>query len=389
MPEITNPYEGLDWEDVTLHKSEFHNHTMRDFPDEPADVIDLYVGDRVDYRGEVMADGEEYTVFACADKGHQPTNWPWTELDQLTEHDKFDAGGPFDNRDPEALGVISFPACEITGVEHQQCIFSTIVNDNIEYETWQEAVAAICNDTAHGEPDSMVVIGHPAAYEDDGQAIADKYMQIFDEFSLEDGLLGIESLNKAVTPARGGVKQTTIEIEAWDILLTEFMPDRPIWAFGTDDARSSSEFWSYGYGLDVRYQLIALENGEFDPSDQEKSRAAAADAYRNGRTFAVERDHWHGDFASPPQPATINSITVDGDTITIDADEYDKIRWISRGITVGEGESLTVTGLHEPYVRAQIQTNHLTLILTQPFGVDGGEKQVVDGGTATIGDATY
>lgn len=154
---VDDPYEEIDWGDVEYHKSEFHNHSHR-FRDSsrdhdgPSAVAELYQGSGTDRdNGNTLPDGEEYTIFATADKGYDPMAWPWTDYESIDYSDA--PGGYRDpiNLDPESMGVVSFPGAELVGGDEDvSSIFSTFSPGSDYQATRHEQIEDVIeNETDH------------------------------------------------------------------------------------------------------------------------------------------------------------------------------------------------------------------------------------------------
>lgn len=349
---IDNPYDSIDWDGVERHKSEFHNHPEK--WEEPHRVVDLYHGSGEDAAGNRLADGDEYTVFAVADMGIDPLCWPWTDLSSIEGED----------RDPVELGVVAFPGAEIRdSIEHFDSIFSTATDDHHEADEQLDAIHQVL-DAETDLPKNLAVIGHPHRYLGDSDESWEKYRDHFEQLSIDDGLLGFEILNEDSTNIGFGREAEMPDLTVWDQLLSEFMPERPIWGYGVDD----SDDFVIGAEVDRRWTEVLLDSAEFDPSDQEASRQAAMEAYLEGRVFGVERESWDHESEEPPQTPSIDEIAVEDGTISISASAYDAIDWINDGEVVETGESITLTEEETPYVRAELW-NAMSVTITQPFGV--------------------
>ena len=348
-----NPYEGVDWETVDRHKSQFHNH-VRGRMDEPADIADLYQD-----RG--------YTVYAVADKGYNPIAWPWTEFSELDDEYKED-------RDPEAMGVVAFPGCEFTISEHVGSIFSTLNHETADLDDRDDetdlpddtidVLRAIVDREDHYVPEEnggLAILNHPDQYYDDPDDDWDRYQPYFDTFTREQGFLGLEAFNQQATENE--------DIDLWDNLLTEYAPDHLIWGFGTDDPR---EEYAVGNRVDIRWTTVLLDETGFNPSDQHGSRVAAAAAFREGRTLCHQRESWDNDTEEPVPVPQVNTIEIDAvaEEITIDATDYDTFEWVNNGKVVSTDETLSLTSDHVPYVRAHLSNDAGGETSTQPFGID-------------------
>lgn len=356
---IDSPYEGLDWDAVENHKSQFHNHPEK--WEEPHRMVDLYHGSGEDDNGNTLAEGDGYTVYAVADMGIRPILWPWTELSRIEGED----------RDPEELDVVAFPGAEIrSGIEHFNSLFSVATDQDHDADTQLEAIKAVL-DSPTDTPKNLVTVNHPERYYNDPDDAWEKYVDHFEELSLDDGLLGFEILNRDSTNRGFGRDEGMLDLDLWDHLLGEFMPDRNIWGYGVDDA---GEF-VIGEEVDIRWTEILLEDEEFDPSNQEDSRQAAMEAMLEGRVFGVEREPWDHDSEDPPATPSIDEVAVEGATVSIEASDYDVIDWISNGEVVDEGDSHDVTPDDVPYVRAEVwnTSDAKSVAITQPIGVTESE----------------
>lgn len=393
---VDDPYEGIDWHGVEYHKSEFHNHSHR-FRDSsrnhdgPSAVAELYQGSGTDRNnGNTLPDREAYTIFATADKGDDPMAWPWTDYESVDYSDA--PGGYRDsiNLDPESMGVVSFPGAEMSGGdEHVSSIFSTFSHGRdyqaTRHEQIEDVIENETDDHVPSENGGLVVMGHPFRYYDDPDTDWDRYVPDFDRWSNEDGLVGLEVLNKESSPygGRGGNLQ---DITLWDNLLSHYAPERPMWATGVDDP-SSGEF-NIGDLVDTRWTTILLNSGEFDPSDQHGTRVSAADAFINGQLFAHERPPWDADSEDPASVPHVTSIDINHNAgmITIAAEHAETIEWVSEGDVVETGPRIKLRKGHEPYVRAQLSNEVGGLTLTQPWSLvathprQGGQGRSRGGG---------
>lgn len=338
-----NPYEGVDWNTVTHHKCEFHNH-VRGAMDEPADVVDLY--------HEL-----DYTVYAIADEGDSPMKWPWTAFS--------DIDASFEDRSPEELGVIAFPGCEFNGSEHVSSIFSTLTHDDIDTdeidERWEQS-HRIVDRTDQYVPDDiggLAVLAHPTLYYGDPTTGWERYRPDFESRTRERGMVGIEAFNRAAIFDQ--------DIHLWDTLLTAFAPDRMIWGFGVDDPVD----YVRGFDIDVNWTTVLLDEPEFDPSDQAGSRRAAARAMTDGRLLLHKRTPWIPERTEPAPVPRVRSITVDrtGGSITIEASDYDTLEWVSSGDVVSTDETVILSSDHTPYIRAHLSNDDGGETSSQPFGL--------------------
>lgn len=349
-----NPYEGVSWDSVDHHKSQFHNH-VRGRIDEPAEIADLY-------------QDQGYTVYAVADKGYNPMAWPWTEFSELDEEYEED-------RDPESMGVVAFPGCEFTLYEHISSIFSTLNHETADIEAYDDEsgpydedatdqIRAIVNREDHYVPEEnggLAILNHPYRYYDDPDEDWERYQSHFEMFTQDEGFIGLEAFNKEASENE--------DIQLWDNLLTEYAPDRLIWGFGTDDPHKE---YDVGDRVDIRWTTVLLDEAEFNPSNQHDSRVAAAAAFREGRTFCHQRASWDDDTEEPAPVPQVETIEIDAaaEEITIEASDYDTLEWISSAEVVSTDRTISLTPDHAPYIRAHLWNDAGGETSTQPFGIN-------------------
>lgn len=343
-----DPYEGVDWNAVTHHRCEFHDH-VRGAMDEPADVVDLYhdLG---------------YTVYAVADKGDAPMKWPWTAFSGVD--------GAFEDRNPEELGVVAFPGCEFTLSEHVSSLFSTLTHADVEADAdriddrWEQSHRIVDRTDQYVPADvgGLAVLAHPIVYYDDPATDWERYRPDFESRTRERGMIGLEAFNRAATLGQ--------DVQLWDRLLTAFAPDRMIWGFGVDDPVD----YVLGKDVDVDWTTVLLDDAEFDPGDQPGSRRAAARAMTAGRTLLHKRPPWDPETTEPATVPRVHSISLDrtGGTITVEASDYDRLEWVSSGEVVSTDETVSLSSEHAPYLRVHLSNDAGGETSSQPFGLVAG-----------------
>ena len=373
---VYNPYEGVDWGSVDHHHSEIHDHVRQGgaIPfDYAYEIIDYKAGEAPDFDGHYIPDGDEYTIFAMPEGGNT-MYWPWTELEDIE-------GGDAENRDPEEMGVVSFPAVEHEEGEHVTSFMSTATQEKLGtrgvYNYPESTARSYTRATDYHVPEEeggLVALSHPERYVDDPEDEWGRWIRSFHWLAREDGFLGVETFGRRDP-----------QVTAYDKLLEFFMPHRPLFCYGVTDQRGGAT----GEHLAINCTSILLDEDDFDPSDQEGTREAAARAFRDGRTVAHWREEWDPDEEDPAPWCEITNVEVDGLEITVESDEADKIVWISKGGKVHEGETIEVEDEHHPYVRAEAVTENdgevTSRTLTNPFGIEG-ESDVARIGDANFGD---
>lgn len=357
-----DPYYGVDWGAVTHHKSTFHGHPRNELPN-PADVVDFYRGAQAGSNGRTVGGeeteggqpGETYTVYSVTGKGGNPMLFPWTEFSSI------DTG--WEDRNPEELGVVAFPASESESTEHVVSPFSLIMDDYIDADDRHGVIEEILTREEFHEPKGLAILVHPDRYVE-GPEDWVRYAEDLETFSRQDGFIGTDVFSRT-----DPVGETLRPM--WDNILTEYAPSRMFWGFGSDDASN----YRVGIDGDVRWTTLLLDDDEFDPADQAGSREAAMEAFLEGRSFATaRRPEWDEEAreAYPTAVPTIRKIVVDERGITLEASDYDEIRWISGGEVATTGPSIVLSDRHTPYVRAELElhsTGHHSVTCTQPWGL--------------------
>ena len=185
-----------------------------------------------------------------------------------------------------------------------------------------------------------------------------KYVDLFTRY---DSAVGMEIINK-----KDG--DSASDRILWDNVLTETMPERPVWAQSNDDAHSNG---ALGFSHNV-HLMPELSEGAFRHSLEAGTYYASA---------KVSHRELGDGFVSQGATPTISDITVDddADTVTIAGVDTDSVRWISEGEVIAEGATIDLDdhdGKVGSYVRAEL-VGPGGITFTQPFGVHGGPGRAV------------
>ncbi len=315
---VVNPYEGVDWVHHDRHQGNFHTHTTEsDGKLAPAEVIDRY-------------HAMQYDVLALTD--HNKSTWPWTAF----------------GRDPEALGMVAVPGNELSRHHHTLSLFSNLENETKDLET---------SLTQIDERGGISVLAHPGRYWklEDGKVpdeVRDRYIEHYQSHA---SLIGMEVVNQGDRYPR--------DRALWDAVLTELMPERPVWGMANDDSHQILHI-----GLNQTIMLLP------EHTDQAVRQALETGAYY----FATVTSH-PKDERDPAGIPVIHQIEHDMkmNVITIQADCAGKpladeaFRWITAGgkvIAAGPVLELNKTPELSKYFRAEIRGTGGTAF-TQPFGI--------------------
>lgn len=386
--EIQNPYEDVDWSTFTQHKAALHVHTLQsDGWHMPEEVINAYknagfsilaISDhdwnhpniRVRQRVVPPENASPYPKDPKPYNFPANTTWPWTDF-----------GGP----NPEDIGMIGIQANELTFRHHINSFFS---NYGVWYErTGSEAPYGGITDEqgneiweddqlyAIKEKGGLAILNHPGILDEHTwwqRKPVDWYVERFRNHS-PDYLVGIE-----VTNSRE--EREKYDEGLWDQLLARFMPERPIWGFGTDDMHKLDD-------VGDTYSVFIID---------EHTEEAVRDAMLRGQfyfTKSTRRIDLREDKVSIFPTITDIQVNEPRGSITISASDYDKILWISApesletledfktsnqpwelGRVVYEGETLDLknTANINNYVRAELIRYEGDIVyrtFTNPFGI--------------------
>ena len=302
---IANPYSEVDWSEHGQYKANMHTHTTQsDGRMSPADKIDAY--HELDYAILAITDHDTGGPNRDWSNPLPETTWPWTDYD----------------RDPEVLGMLAVQGNDISRPHHIGSFFNDYGDDT------QTSEAAALEEI--GSRDGLAVLFHPGRY----SRSVEWYVNLYETY---DHLVGLEVYNQG--------DRYSSDRRLWDDILAETMPERPVWGYSNDDAHFDNQ-------IGRNWQMFLLP---------ELTEEALRNAMTNGH-FYFAYTPGHGD----PAPI-INSISVDEDnwTITIEAEDYDEIAWVSGGEVVGDESVISVAGI-SGVLRAEL-TSNTGKTYTQPF----------------------
>jgi len=318
-----NPYRSIDFDAVRPYRANLHTHTAQsDGHLAPHEAVDAYheLG---------------YSILALTD--HDLVTWPWTEFSALTLHDKarrmLQMGGgrlPYQNRDPAALNMLAVQGAEASRHHHTGTYFCDVPGQKTLEDTLDEV----------RRQNGLAVLFHPGRY----QWPDEKYLALFRDERLREVLVGLEVFNQG--------DRFLKDRALWDRLLTELMPDRPVWGYSGDDMHHREH---------IGRNWIVF----FLP---ELTEQALRDAMVNGRSYFC-RVRTTGDKA--PVIHRIET-SPDGMILTIRATGHKWTAWFSEGRRVHWGDQIDLRqgkGVAK-YVRAQLPgKDGQGTSFTQPFAV--------------------
>ncbi|GAA1654415.1 CehA/McbA family metallohydrolase domain-containing protein [Georgenia ruanii] len=359
---IDNPYAEVPWGEWSQYTSALHNHSYEsDGGNRPAERFE-----------DAYAKG--FDIFALTDHNFTNTTWDRTDRPESNDRgtlaylstDRLEEMKAGVGRDGQAMLPISY-ANEQSRSDHLLTFWADFNN--------QSGATLEGNIAQADELGGVSIIPHPGRYTGGaGQTGAQgliasskpetvqKYVDLFTRY---DSAVAMEIINK-----KDG--DSASDRILWDNVLTEMMPERPVWAQSNDDAHSNG---ALGFSYNV-HLMPELSEGAFrDSLEAGTYYASAKVSYRElGK-----------DFVSQGNTPTISNITVDddADTVSITGVDTDSVRWISEGEVIAEGATIDLDdhdGKVGSYVRAEL-IGPGGITFTQPFGVHGGPgREVVEVG---------
>ncbi len=367
---VVNPYANVDWDTFRHHRAALHTHTLQsDGRHSVEDVVKAYheagftilsITDHDNFEPNHVVRRELVPAEQASPYPRDPkpdnypanTTWPWTDF-----------GAP----SPESLGMVGIEGNELTRRHHMNSLFNSFGDQHGDMDE-DELLHAV------RDRNGLAFIAHPGIAADWWtRRPVEWYAERFRKHGPRY-LVGIEVTNGAYPTA-------TYDEGMWDQLLARFMPERPIWGFGTDDMHALNHVRE----SDSVFVLAEL------------SEQAVRKAMEAGQ-FYFRRSNRQNDIRTR-EPAEklfprIEAIRVDQEagTITVQAANYDAIKWISTpesldpvadyktsnepwalGRVVHEGPTLDYqnTPHLKNYVRVELHRQdgqHLYRTFTNPFG---------------------
>ncbi|MBE6752280.1 MAG: hypothetical protein E7556_07110 [Ruminococcaceae bacterium] len=361
---ITSPYETVDWDTYKQYKTQLHAHTLySDGFMDVKDVVEEY------YR-------QDYDILAITD--HGVVNKGWDEMPEMLPiigYNKllYDLSPVSKERYEEittGVGRDGRPMLDVNqGIEMNGVVMrKNHVNGffcGAFQGDWGEEEDYISPVKATHEAGGISFIAHPGDfYSINGnreRAEDYNYLNIYIEPLLEyESCVGMEIFNERDTVA--GADRII-----WDNVLMYTVPrGKVVWGFSNDDSHVIENI-----GVTAEIMLMP-----------ELSNDALRTAMENGAFFACSRiakNEMGDEFEGTGEYAEIEKITVDEeqDIITVTANNYDTIEWVSDGEIIATGNTFNLrenSSKLGSYVRFQIK-NDGGIVMSQPFVCDDGNME--------------
>ena len=343
---ITSPYSSINWTSFGQYKAGLHVHTSVDGGvNPPWEMIEDHYA-------------KGYDIVAITD--HDFVTPDWININDGLEQDRYYE--ILSGSDRDGRGMLQIPYTNEQSVTYEDHLCSFFTNyKRTSTDEYEDVIRKV------QELDGICHINHPGRFtngfndvETGNQVSNDpvninKYVDLFMKYP---NCAGMEIINKKDY-------ESAADRILWDNILKVTIPqNRYVWGFSSDDTHNADNTgYSFNVFLMPSNTLINFRK-----------------AFLSGNFYAVakvsKRELGYDFVASGPTPV-IKSITVDNSTITITAENFDKIEWISDGVVLTTGITTNAVGatinIEECanvgcYVRANI-SGLGGIAFTQPFGI--------------------
>jgi hypothetical protein len=234
---IFNPYIDVDWDNTNRYVANLHAHTTHsDGGLTPSELVDLYAS-------------LGYPILAITDHDNQitKTTWPWDDFSSLLDGNPLE----WENRDPNDLGMLAIPGNEYSINHHFVGLFTEYMTE--ENEAFDTTMTNVCADES-----VVTFMAHPGrywkvfnTYSDQDEFSPNWYKEIFERYT-NDCLIGMEIYSQQ--------NRHPYDKVLWDMLLSDLMPNRPIFGLGSDDYHRLEAGWSSTLHLMDELSEGALRN---------------------------------------------------------------------------------------------------------------------------------
>ena len=343
---IVSPYKDIDWQNFGQYKAALHVHTTNsDGYGAFSKVIDLH------YR-------RGFDIVAITD--HNLVTVDWVNAANGLTQERVDAINNGAGRD--GRGMIHIPyANEQSWSLHLTTLFAN--HNNSHGDTFIDTLEkveelggiAFLNHlgryTGGSRWTPMRLKGKRGANASNDDQIIQTFVDLFMKFP---SCVGME-----LVTAKDW--ETVNDRILWDNILERTIPQgRYVWGFSNDDSHRNRY-------IGINYNIFLMP---------ENTQENIKKAMFSGSFYAVARTAWRelGNFFTPrsPAPVIVNIEVDDGEmSITINAENYHSIDWISNGRVIASGNTISLESHLEKigsYVRANI-IGYGGVAFTQPFGV--------------------
>lgn len=361
---ITSPYATVDWDTWGAYKTQLHTHTT--YSDST-----LTLSETVERYYDL-----DFDILAITDHGVHGTDWTkrakmcnligyyglYGNVDTLTPERNLQIAT---GEDRNGRGMYNLKS----GIELNALVIrKNHVNGffcDYGYDVWgteNDYETAVKENAKAG---GLTFLNHLGDWTGGGHDVANnndpETLQYFaDIFKKYPSCVGMEIINEIDTTTRN-------DRVLWDNLLKIVIPSgRNIWGFSNDDAHEMKN-------IGISFETFML------PSVSDETIRTAME---NGTFFSVGRraraelgEQFFGGYETPYPVVTKIDVDDDTDTISVEAEDYDKIQWVSEGKIIAEGNEINLNDYADEigcYVRFQLINNEGGMTFSNPFVVDDG-----------------
>ena len=350
VPRIESPYSSVDWQSYGQYKTALHVHTTNSDGRSPFNrVVELYYE-------------QDFDLLAITD--HNQVTRDWISVRNGLTQERFEEITRGEGRTGRGMQIIPN-----TNEQTIQLFIPPIINDHVNtfLTNWSWTSGNTIRDIlkAVEEQGGLSFINHPgmnatgAAPSVDlvrGEQVANndfwisRYTDLFMEFST----LGFEIIN-CFDHVTGSDRIF------WDNVLARTIPQgRYVWGFATDDSHRDSE-------IGKAFSMLLMP---------ENTLENFREAMLSGSFYAVattaRRELGESFEASGPVPRILSiDINEAVGSISINAENYDRIDWIADGKVITNGSTIRL-GSHRRAIGSYVRANIIGpggIVFTQPFGV--------------------
>ena len=356
---ITSPYSNVNWATDGQFKAALHAHTSNSHNEVTATLTQI-VDEHYKQDYDILALTDHNHIYGGLAQNPSPLNKDWVDNINPMTQARFDEVTTGVGRN--SRGILPIPNTSellISPDEINTYFFPhTLHAQNGEAAlrntlTQVQNAGGIAQMNHPGRVTGGSAIGAAGEAASNNPTWINKYSGLFEDFPC---LVGMEIINRNDADSRG-------DRILWDNILKVIIPkgQRNVWGFSNDDSHSTS---AIGNSFNI---FVMPEN----TLENVKSTMINGNFYAVTRTAGRELGNQFTGTGPTPTITNIvitNNVSTDA-TITITAENVDVIKWISNGVEIAEGASITLGSYADNigvYVRANIIGSG-GIVFTQPF----------------------
>jgi len=346
---ISGPYTNINWETFEQYKTALHVHTQNSDGANPLSsvIFDHY--------------NKGFHILAITDHDFLTESWITAPGGLTQTQYNAIADGSYQNR---GFGMIEIPDTnEHSRYNHLNTFFIKYNNSNPEISNFEQLTAGINN------LGGLSHVNHPGRYTGGSREDINKestasfnstWLNLYTRIFLNNpNCVGMEIINKKDDESRS-------DRIFWDNVLMRTIPQgRNVWGFSNDDTHSNQ---ATGFSFNIFIM-------------QENTLENFRDAMLTGSFYAVARisrregflPGGSSDNLNLPTPV-IRNITINNPgVITILAENYNRIDWISNGKVIASGNTINLSRVRRALIGSYVRANVIGnggVAFTQPMVIN-------------------